>query len=163
LHGFCLLFALSLPSSRVVFGVDMPCRGSPQVLECPKDSPDYPMFRRCSARLGVIPGSLHSMVNRLPGLTYCFWDRRDVADAARRTRSGDFIRWLCSSKLGRGPFQRRSSTVSKTGTSSRRVASVRNNKALLQSLNSDSDNARAFRMDGCHSRQSFGISSRWGY
>jgi hypothetical protein len=87
----------------------------------------------------------------------------DLARSARRTRSGDFIRWHCSSKFGRGPFQRRSSMVSKTGTSSRRVARVRNNKASFHELRSDSDSGRALRIDGCHSCQSFGMSSSWAY
>jgi hypothetical protein len=46
----------------------------------------------------------------------------DFADVTRPNKLGDFIRRQRSSKSGRGPFQRRSSTVSKTGTSSRRVA-----------------------------------------
>jgi hypothetical protein len=48
----------------------------------------------------------------------------DLANVTQPSRSGDLIRRQCSSKFGRGPFQRRSSTVSKTGTSSRRVARV---------------------------------------
>jgi hypothetical protein len=87
----------------------------------------------------------------------------DFADVTRPNRFGDFICRQRSSKSGRGPFQRRSSTVSKTGTSSRRVARVRNNRASLHDVNSDSDSARALLMDGCHSCQSLGMSSRRGY
>ena len=87
----------------------------------------------------------------------------DLAASARRMRSRAFIRWHCFSKFGRGPFQRRSLTESKTGTSSRRVASLRNSKASLHEWSSDSDSPRALRIDGCHCRQSFGMSSRWRY
>src|ERR1700739_110228 len=52
----------------------------------------------------------------------------DLSASARRTRSRDFIRWHCSSKFGRGPFQRRALTESKTGTSSRRGARLRKRK-----------------------------------
>src|SRR5882724_163438 len=80
---------------------------------------------------------------------------------ARPSRSGDFIRMQYSSKVAkRGLFQQRSSTVSKTGTSSRRVARVRYNRASLHEVNSDSESERAFRMVGCHSRQSLGMPSR---
>ena len=94
---------------------------------------------------------------------YTSWNLLDFADVTRSSRSSDFIRWQRSSKFWRGPFQRRSSTVSKTGTSSRRVARFRNNRASFHALNSDSASRRAFRTDGCHSRQSFGMFSRWGY
>src|SRR5712691_1286924 len=90
-------------------------------------------------------------------------DRVDAAAVARRRRSGDFIFRQCSSKFGRGAFQRRSSTVSNTGTSTRSVASVRNNRASFHALNNDSDSTWALRMEGCHARQSCGMSSRWGY
>src|ERR1700704_2370255 len=72
------------------------------------------------------------------------------ADRARLSKAGDFIRWHCSSKFGRGPFQQRSSTASKTGTSSRKVARVRNRRASFHELNSDSDSKRDLRIEGCH-------------
>ena len=98
-----------------------------------------------------------------PRMIYASRELIDFADVTRLSRSGDFIRWQRSSKFGRAPFQRRSSTVSKTGTSSRKVARVRNNRASFHALTSDSDTWWAFRIEGCHSRQSFGMSSRWGY
>src|SRR5260370_29544416 len=87
----------------------------------------------------------------------------DVAVAAGGKRWGDLIRWQSSSKFMWGPRQRRSSTASKTGTSSRKVARVRNNKASSHALKSDSESNRALLIDGCQVRQSLGMSSRWGY
>ena len=87
-------------------------------------------------------------------------ERLDAAETARSTRAGEFSRCVQVSKSFVGPFQRRSSTDSKTGTSSRSVARVRNSSASLQELNNDSDKVRALRMDGSHSRQSLGMSSR---
>src|ERR1700730_18322692 len=75
--------------------------------------------------------------------TYTSWGLIDFADITRLSRSGDFICSQRFSKFRRGPFQRRSSTVSKTGTSTRRVARVRNNRASFHALNSDSDRKRA--------------------
>src|SRR2546425_2516635 len=59
--------------------------------------------------------------------------------------------------------KRRSSTVSKTGTSVRNVASLRKSNASSQEANNVSASGRAFRIEGGHSFQSFGICSRWGY
>src|SRR5258708_6599632 len=87
----------------------------------------------------------------------------DATERARLSRVGDFSRWHQVSKSFVEPFQRRSSTESKTGTSSLKVARVRNSNASFHAPNNDSDNARAFRIEGCHSRQSLGISSRWKY
>src|SRR6266852_2575752 len=87
----------------------------------------------------------------------------DFSDLARRRRSADFKRTQNSSKLELDPCHRRSSTVSNTGTSSRKVASVRNNRASFHALNNDSESGRALRIEGSHSRQFFGMSSRCGY
>src|SRR5580704_2464348 len=83
--------------------------------------------------------------------------------AARLTKSDALIRRQNCSKPARGCCQRRSSTVSNTGTSSRKVASVRNNSASFHPENSDSESGRALRIEGCHCRQSLGMSSRCGY
>ncbi len=83
-----------------------------------------------------------------------------AAAVTRRCRSGAFMRRQDSAKAGCGPRQRSSSIVSKTGASTRKVASLRNSTASSHALNNDSDNARALRIDGFHSRQSFGILSR---
>src|SRR5438270_2380000 len=91
------------------------------------------------------------------------YEGRDVTLDARRASSGALIRRQVSSKLGRGPFHKRSSTDSNTGTSSRSVANVRKSNASSHALNNDSDKARAFLIDGCHACQSLGISSRCGY
>src|SRR6266404_20590 len=87
----------------------------------------------------------------------------DFTDLARRRRSADFKRTQNLSKLELGPCHRRSSTVSNTGTSSRKVASVRNNRASFHALNNDSESGRALRIEGSQSRQFFGMSSRCGY
>jgi hypothetical protein len=87
-------------------------------------------------------------------------ERLDAAEMVRSRRVGEFSRCVQVSKSFVGPFQRRSSTDSKTGTSSRSVARVRNSSASFQELNNDSDKVRALRMDGSHSRQSLGMSSR---
>src|SRR6478672_13050473 len=89
-------------------------------------------------------------------------DRGATLDA-RRASSGALIRWHVSSKLGRGPFHKRSPTDSNTGTSSRSVAKVRNSNASSHALNRDSDKVRAFLIEGCHACQSLGISSRCEY
>src|SRR4051812_8851786 len=86
-----------------------------------------------------------------------------AAAIARPNRSDDFIRSQYFSKSRRGPVQRSSSIALNMGTSSRRVASVRNNRASFHPLNNDSDRRRALRIEGCHSPQTLGMSSRWGY
>src|SRR5207247_795897 len=58
------------------------------------------------------------------------------------------------------PRQRRSSTVLNTGTSVRRVASVRNRSACSQPPKSTFANKEALRIEGRHSFQSLGMSSR---
>src|SRR5437773_2819288 len=68
-----------------------------------------------------------------------------------------------SSKYDRGPVQRRSSTVLKTGTSVRSVASVRKRSASSQEAKSALASDGALRIEGTHSLQSFGMSSRCGY
>src|SRR5579864_814778 len=83
--------------------------------------------------------------------------------ATRRASSGDLIRRHVSSKVGRGPFQQRSSIDSNTGTSSRSVANVRKSNASSHALNKDSDKVRAFLIEECHACQSLGMSSRCGY
>jgi serine/threonine protein kinase len=84
----------------------------------------------------------------------------DAADLARVRRSGVFRRRHVSAKLGRGPLQRSSSIESKTGTSVRNVASVRNNMASFQRPNKTSESTGRLRIDGCHCFQSFGTASR---
>src|SRR5215475_5218955 len=123
----------------------------------------FSVFPRQGYRQGNLPKANSFLPARsqqfgsyLPGSSFV----TDLADSARRRRSEDFIRWQCSAKFGRGPFQRRSSTRSKTGTSSRKVARVRNNKASFHELSRASDSRRDLRIEGCHCCQSFGMSSR---
>jgi hypothetical protein len=68
--------------------------------------------------------------------------------SARRANSaGDFNRSDIFSNSVRGPFHRRASPLSNTGTSRRKVASVRNRRASFQWLNRESCSDRAFRID----------------
>src|SRR3979490_1368872 len=84
----------------------------------------------------------------------------EAAAFALRSKSGAFSRREYSSKSRGTPFQWRSSTVSKTGTSVRRVASLRNNKASSQAANNASDSVRALRIDGGPASHSWEMSSR---
>src|SRR5260370_28472635 len=56
------------------------------------------------------------------------------AEVARANSSVDFMRPQSPSKVAPGPFQRRSSTESKTGASIRKVARVRNSRASSHPL-----------------------------
>src|ERR1700693_2679276 len=84
-------------------------------------------------------------------------------DVVRTKSSGDWRRRQQSSKSVHGPVQRSPSTVSKVRTSNRSVASVRYSRTSFQASNSVAANVRAFRIDGCHVCQSFGMVSRWAY
>src|SRR5436309_1587263 len=64
---------------------------------------------------------------------------------------------------GGAPRQRRSSIVLNTGTSVRKVASVRNRSACSQPSKSTVANEEEWRMEGRHSLQCLGMSSRCGY
>src|SRR4029077_18976470 len=81
----------------------------------------------------------------------------------RRYKSLALRRSLLCSKLSRGPFHLRSSTESNTGTSSRKVASVRYSNASSQAANNDSESGRARRIEGSQPCQSFGMLSRCRY
>src|SRR5260370_35118022 len=79
---------------------------------------------------------------------------------ARANRAGSFSRRQQSAKDARGLLHHISSRVSKTGTSVRKVASLRKSKTSPHELNKEIDKESALRIDGCHCRQSLGMSSR---
>src|SRR5579862_1018812 len=85
-----------------------------------------------------------------------------LADFSRLKRFGDFKSRLNFSNSGRGPLQQRSSMVSKTGTSRRRVARVRKSRASSHAVNSDSASERARRMEDGQWAQFWGMFSRCG-
>ena len=84
-----------------------------------------------------------------------------MAATALRKIPSAFIRLQNPSNPAPGPFHRNSSTASNTGASIRNVASRRNDSASSLEANNASANLPAPRTDASHSRQSFGIPSKW--
>src|SRR5262249_33709898 len=101
------------------------------------------------------PGKCRCGLQRLAGV------RLRLVVGRRGSGFGASKRGAMEAKAAVGAFQWSWSTLSKSGMSVRRVASLRKRSALFQFSRKVNDSVPAFATFTCHSRLSLGIDSRW--